>query len=148
MGVSSIVHLSRRSARARRPETSGSKKICQSKIWCFSLCPRDRTDADQSVTNNNNNIAPSLGHFLAVERRAADEHRRSHSSLICGPDELVLVQSNGEPNSLFVDGCVAPPCLWGGSDVKGRENTGLEIGDGCGVPVLFSCMFGRTIDQH
>ena len=147
MGVSSIVHLSRRSARARRPETSGSKKICKSNIWCFSLCPRDRTDANLSVTNNNNNIAPSLGHFLAVERRAADEHRRSHSPLICGPDELALVQFNGEPNSLFVDGFVAPPrsSPWGGSDVKGRENRGLEMGDGCGVPVLFSCMCGHTI---
>ncbi|XP_057488360.1 uncharacterized protein At3g17950-like [Actinidia eriantha] len=148
MGVSSIVHLSRRSTRARRPETSGNKKIYKSKAWCFSLCPRDSTDADQSVYNNNNNIAPSLGHFLEVERRDADERRRSHSPLLCGPDELGLVQSDAEPNSLFVDGCIAPPprsSPWFGSDAEGRDNRGLEGGDGCGVPVLFSCMCGHTI---
>lgn len=135
LGVSSIVELSRRSK--RRPDTLGIKKTNRPKSSCFSLCPRDRTDADIHI---NHNAAASLGHFLALERsRAADEHRRSHSPFIYGPDEFGLAPSFREPNSLFVDGRIAPPQLspWAGSDDERRQ---LDHGNGCGIPVLFPCM--------
>ncbi|KAL6979200.1 hypothetical protein U1Q18_020865 [Sarracenia purpurea var. burkii] len=153
MGVSSIVDLPRRSIRGRslrrHHEVSGGfKKRCSSKTWCFSLCPRDNTDADQ---NNNNTSSSSLGHFLAVERRAAanNEHRRSYSPLIYGPDyddELALAQPDSEPNSLFVDGHVAPPASspWFGSDFETRRNREEDRG-GFGSPLLLSCICGRTI---
>ncbi|XAR60580.1 hypothetical protein NMG60_11034012 [Bertholletia excelsa] len=108
MGVSSVVDLPRRtSMRGRRPQLPPpAKKTCRSKTWCLSLCPRGATDAE-SV---NDVVAPSLGHFLAVERRAATEHRMAHDGpFIYGPDELALAQPDSEPNSLFVEGRVAPP---------------------------------------
>ncbi|CAL5424393.1 unnamed protein product [Camellia sinensis] len=145
MGVSSIVNLPRRSVRGRRPEVSGEKKISKPKTWCFSLCPTDSTDAE---TVNNNTL--SLGHFLAVERRAAIEDRRNHFPLIYEPDELALAQPESEQNSLFVDDRVAPPdhsSPWFGSDIgERRQNRGLEHGNGgYGVPVLFSCMCGQEV---
>ncbi|KAA8549257.1 hypothetical protein F0562_000941 [Nyssa sinensis] len=141
IGVSSIVDLPRRSMRGRRPEPLAVKKSYKTKTRCFSLCPRDSTDAE-SVKNN----TPSLGHFLAVERRAATEHRMNYNPTICGPDELALAQPDTEPNSLFVNGRIAPPQMspWFGSDVEGRQNKGLEDGDGYGAPVLFSCMCGHS----
>ncbi|KAF5954191.1 hypothetical protein HYC85_007047 [Camellia sinensis] len=157
LGVSSIVDLSRTRTRTRtrnrttsimrrRPQVSeannNKKKTYRFKPnWCISLCPRDTTDAE---TVNNNNNTPSLGHFLAVERMAANEHRRSHNSpLIYGPEDevAVLAQLDGEQNSLFVNGSIAPPphsSPWFGSDEHGN-------GYGGGVPVLFSCMCGQAI---
>lgn len=89
---------------------------------------------------------PSLGHFLAVERRAANEYRRNHSPIDYGPDELALAQPNAEPNSLFMDGAIAPPqpSSWSGSDAEMGQNRGLVNGSGHGVPVLFSCMCGQS----
>ncbi|KAL7247521.1 hypothetical protein ACSBR2_002437 [Camellia fascicularis] len=155
LGVSTIVDLSRTRTRTRtrttsimrrRPQVSeannNKKKTYRFKPnWCISLCPRDTTDAE---TVNNNNNTPSLGHFLAVERMAANEHRRSHNSpLIYGPEDevAVLAQLDGEQNSLFVNGSIAPPphsSPWFGSDEHGN-------GYGGGVPVLFSCMCGQAI---
>ncbi|KAK9280348.1 hypothetical protein L1049_014036 [Liquidambar formosana] len=140
IGVSSILELSRRSIRGRKPEVLRGKKNYKSKTWLFSLCSRASTDAE-SVNNPS-----SLGHFLAVERRAANECRRNQSPTIYGPDELALAQPITETNSLFVNGCVAPPqsSPWhGGSDVERSQNRGLEHGNGYGVPVLFSCMCGQ-----
>lgn len=117
-------------------EVSKEKKSYKSKTWLFSLCSKDTTDA-QNVNNN----APSLGHFLAVERRAANEYRRNQSPTVYGPDELDLAQPATEPNSLFINGHVAP---WYGADGERRRNAGLEDGSGTyGVPVLFSCMCGQ-----
>lgn len=89
---------------------------------------------------------PSLGHFLAVERRAATEYRRNHSPIDYGPDELALAQPNAEPNSLFMDGEIAPPqpSSWSGSEAEMGQNRGLVNGSGHGVPVLFSCMCGQS----
>lgn len=141
IGVSSIVELSRRSLRVRRrPQAIETKKNSKSKTWCLSLCPKDSTDAE---TANHNSA--SLGHFLAVERRVANEHRRSHSPLIYGPDELALAQPDDrEPNSLFVDGRVAPPqsSPLSGLDGERRESRGLDQGYGCGVPFVFPCICG------
>ncbi|OMO91241.1 hypothetical protein COLO4_18499 [Corchorus olitorius] len=121
IGVSSILELSKRS---------------------------DTTDADQHNVIANNNV-PSLGHFLAVERRAASEYRRNLSpNTIYGPDhELALAQTNYESNSLFVNGHVAPPqsSSCHNADAESRKNGGLDnAGDyGHGVPVLLSCMCGQ-----
>ncbi|KAA8543893.1 hypothetical protein F0562_021930 [Nyssa sinensis] len=141
MGVSSIVDLPRSSMRGRRPEHLVGKRSYKTKTWCFSLCPTNSTDAE--IVKNN---APSLGQFLAVERRATDEDRRNYNPTIYGPDELALAQPDRESNSLFVNGRIAPPQLdpWFGSDVERRQNRGLENGDGYEVPVSFSCLCGQS----
>lgn len=132
IGVSSIFELSKRSVRVKRAENLKVKKNQKPKTCLFSLCSRDSTDAE-SVNNN----PPSLGHFLAVERRAANECRRRDSPIFYGLDELT--RPGSEPNSLFVNGCVAPPPAspWG-------ANRGLEDGNGYGVPMLLSCMCGQA----
>ncbi|XP_057536399.1 uncharacterized protein At3g17950-like isoform X1 [Amaranthus tricolor] len=147
IGVSSILELSRRSIRGRRPEPLKVKKPCKSKPWIFSLCSRDSIDV-KSTTNN----TPSLGQFLAVERRAANnEQRRNQSHNVFVPDEISLAQPLAEPNSLFVDGHVAPPqsSPFSGSEVESGRRGGIEHGhnNGHGVPVLFSCMCGGD-DSH
>ncbi|GAV57917.1 hypothetical protein CFOL_v3_01453 [Cephalotus follicularis] len=109
IGVSSILELSkrslRRSLRGRKAEVLKEKKSNnKSRTWLFSLCSRDSTDAE----NVNNPL--SLGHFLAVERRASNGCRRNQSPDFFGPDdELVLAHTNTQPNSLFVNGRIAPP---------------------------------------
>ncbi|KAK9998603.1 hypothetical protein SO802_018206 [Lithocarpus litseifolius] len=138
IGVSSILEFSRRSLRGRKTEPSKEKKSTKSRIWLFSLCLRDSTDA-KSVRS-----PQSLGHFLEVERRAADEYRRNQSPTNIGPDELDLAQPVTEPNSLFVNGHIAPP--QSSSDVERRKDRGLEHGDGFGVPSLCSCICGQPSD--
>ncbi|KAL1827559.1 hypothetical protein ACET3Z_005971 [Daucus carota] len=135
IGVSNILEFSRRSLRKRRPQTVQIKKNNRPKTWCFSLCPRDQTDAESDCHN-----AASLGHFLAVERRA--EHRRSHSPMIYGPEDIALAQESREQNSLFVDGHVAPPQLspWACSDNERRREGVLNHTNRCGVPLVFHCI--------
>ncbi|MFQ6619604.1 hypothetical protein Gotur_001374, partial [Gossypium turneri] len=144
IGVSSIWELSKRSIRGRKAEATREKRNNRSKVWLFSLCSRDNTDAE-NVNNANN--APSLGHFLAVERRAASGYRRNHSPTVNGPDELALqAQPNIESNSLFINGCIAPPrtssCHVADAETqkKGRLD---NDGNSNGVPVLLSCMCGQ-----
>ncbi|KAJ8452565.1 hypothetical protein Cgig2_004901 [Carnegiea gigantea] len=138
LGVSSILELSRRSIRARRPEPLKVKKHCKSKPWIFSLCSRDSIDVKSTPANT-----PSLGQFLAVERRTAisNESRRDPGTNTYVPDEVSLAQPISQPNSLFVNGCIAPPQM-------SNENRGMEHGNhnGHGVPILFSCMCGQ--DTH
>ncbi|KAH7542465.1 hypothetical protein FEM48_Zijuj02G0076700 [Ziziphus jujuba var. spinosa] len=146
IGVTSILELSRRSLRGRKAEDNCKEKKNnngKSRIWFFSLCSRNSTDAE--IVNNNN--GPSLGHFLAVERKAANECRRNQMSPnIYGPDEFSVPQHVSEPNSLFVDGRVAPPrssplCS---TEVERRiKDAELEHGIGHGIPLLFSCMCGQ-----
>lgn len=146
IGVSSIFELSKKSIRGRRNEAvqvKEKKSNKKSRTWLFSLCSRDSTDAE----NVNHNNPPSLGHFLAVERRAANNGcRRNQSPNVYGPDEIALTQQGIEHNSLFVNGHIAPPrsTPWYGSDVERRNNGGLEHGNGYGIPVLFSCMCGQS----
>ncbi|XP_021720872.1 uncharacterized protein At3g17950-like isoform X1 [Chenopodium quinoa] len=146
IGVSSILELSRRSIRGRRPEPLKVKKPCKTKPWIFSLCSRDSIDVKSSTTST-----PSLGQFLAVERRAANnEHRRNQSHNIEVPDEISMAQPIPQPNSLFVDGRVAPPqsSPQSGSECEDGNSGGIDHGNhhGHGVPVLFSCMCGQ--DTH
>ncbi|KAE9461111.1 hypothetical protein C3L33_06971, partial [Rhododendron williamsianum] len=100
--------------------------------WCFSLCPKYNTDA--RIANPSDNPT-SLAQFLASERRAAN----GNHNFIYGPDGLALAQPVVEPNSLFVNGCVAPP--------RSSPMLGLglmENGDkGCGVPFLLYCVCGQ-----
>lgn len=135
MGVSSIVELSRRSLRRGKmlSETlalgSNRKPNHKSKSWCFGFCLCQRGNVDV-VDVSNNNIVP-LGHFLEVERRAAQDHKRGqHSPFVYGADELTLAQPFGESsNSLFLDGRIMPPTMsspWSGSNTNGkREGRGF-----------------------
>lgn len=144
IGVPRIVNLSRRSLRGTaNPGATGSQKNYKSKTWCFSLCPTNTTDAENATTST-----PSLGQFLAVERRAAHEHRNSYSSLIYGPDEIANSQLDSEqPNSLFVNGHIAPPpgsSPCSGSDVNRRQRNELlgHSNNEQGVPLMFPCICG------
>lgn len=151
IGVSSIVNLSRRSTRGRSNGvmTEVQKNYRSKTTWCFSLCPRNSTDAESTVMmiRNSDSNAPSLGHFLAVERRAANEHNRT-SPLIYGPDEFAMTLPNRDQNSLFENGQIAPPQLspWSGSDnVENRQRDNRELDHdvhGQGAPLLFPCMCG------
>lgn len=143
IGVSSILELSRRSIRGRRAEPLKVKKPCKAKPWIFSLCSRDSIDV-KSTTHN----TPSLGQFLAVERRAANnDQRRNQSPNDYVPDEISLAQPIPQPNSLFVDGRVAPPqsSSLSGFETESGQSEGNDQGNnnGHGVPVLFSCMCGK-----
>lgn len=148
IGVPRIVNLSRRSLRgSANSGSTGSQKNYRSKSWCFSLCPTNTTDAENSTKNT-----PSLGQFLAVERRAAHEHRNSsYSSFMYGPDEIANSQLDREPNSLFVNGHIAPPppppgsSPWSGSsDVNRRQGNDLlgHSNNEQGPPLMFPCICG------
>ncbi|KAJ6381312.1 hypothetical protein OIU77_030063 [Salix suchowensis] len=94
IGVSSILELSTRSTRGRTTETSREQKNYKSKPWLFSICSRLSPDV---VSTNNN--APSLGHFLRVERRAAANiHRRG---MIYGPRDFSPNLPDSGVNSQF-----------------------------------------------
>ena len=137
IGINSILELSRRSIRGRKTDqisqdqksnNNENKNSTKFRLCFFSLCSRDSTDGE-NVTSTK--TPPSLGHFLAEERRAAiDEYRRNPQNY--GPDdELAMAQQVAtESNSLFVNGQVAPPqsSPWFDSDVDRRK------------PLLFSCM--------
>lgn len=133
IGVSSILELSKRTVKGRKTEAPREKRSNnnnRSKVGLFSLCSRDSIDAEDAN-------APSLGHFLTVERRAAGEYRRNHSptTTVYGPHELALAQPNSDSNTLFVNGCVAPP--------RTSSCHAADDDNNYGVPVLFSCMCGQ-----
>lgn len=119
------------------------KKSYKSKTWLFSLCSKLNTDA---VSMNSNN--PSLGYFLQAERQAAaaNIYKRNHQSTsVYGVDDFSHSLQASDPNSLFVEGHVAPPqsssCLDqdGGRGLKG----GLVEDNSSGTPLLFSCLCGN-----
>ncbi|XP_048234713.1 uncharacterized protein At3g17950 isoform X2 [Ricinus communis] len=148
IGGSNILELSRKSSRVRKVEVLRDKKSNKKpRTWLFSLCSRDTTDARSIVESSNINNPPSLGHFLAVERKAANGNRRNQSPTAAtyGPEEFCFAHSIAEPNSLFINGHVAPPRVtpWHEEDDQTRRTGGLEHGSGNGVPLLFSCMCGQ-----
>ncbi|KAF9599331.1 hypothetical protein IFM89_036629 [Coptis chinensis] len=133
IGVSSILELSRRSTRGRRADSMSlrSKKSSKSRGWFLSLCSK----AEDAIS------APSLAHFLEVERRASNDYRSNQNSMIYDADEYTA----SEPNLLFINGHVAPPqsSPWLRSNDGERTNRSLANVGACGVPVLCSCMCGQ-----
>ncbi|XP_022744632.1 uncharacterized protein LOC111295418 [Durio zibethinus] len=135
IGISSFLEHSRRSTRRRTTETSRNQRNT-SRPWLFSLCSKLSTDAVDSKN------AQSLGHFLEVERRAANIYRRNQTPAACGPSDFSPVS-----NSLFVGDHIASrsnAALNAEDGMKsGREL--LENGTGYGVPLLLSCLCGQII---
>ncbi|CAK7333849.1 unnamed protein product [Dovyalis caffra] len=130
IGVSSILELSRRSTRGRTAETVRDCKNYKSKPWFCSICSRLSTDA----VNTNKN-APSLGHFLESERRAASNiHRRN---MIYGPSDFCPILPNHGLNSLFLGDEIAP---------RSSVSLGLDGGNGYAAPLIFSCFCGQLIE--
>ncbi|PIA39095.1 hypothetical protein AQUCO_02700343v1 [Aquilegia coerulea] len=133
IGVSSILDLSRRSARVRKAEPLPlrSKKKSRSRGWFFSLCSR---------TDNAKN-GPSLGHFLEEERRASNDYWSNQNSMVYDPNDV----TDYEPNSLFINGHIAPPqsSPWLRSNVGGRPKRSLAHVNGFGVPVICPCLCGQ-----
>lgn len=141
IGVSSILELSRRSTRGRTTETLREQKNYKSKPWMFSICSRLSPD----VVNTNNN-APSLGHFLEVERRAAANiHRRN---MIYGPRNFSPILPNSGVNSQFLGDQIAPQSSASlGVDGGRRSNTELlQHGTGYGASLVLSCLCGQLIE--
>ncbi|XP_021289815.1 uncharacterized protein LOC110420769 [Herrania umbratica] len=138
LGVSSFLELSRRSTRRRTTETLRDQK---SRPWLFSLCSKQSTDA---VDTNN---AQSLGHFLEVERRAANIYRRNQTPTAYEPDDFSQVMHTSEPNSLFIGDHIAPRSNAALSAEDGRKSDRelSEHGNGYGVPLLLSCLCGQLI---
>lgn len=140
MGVSSILELYRRSIRRPKTEVMKSRKgkKSNSSSWLPCLCSRgSNLDAE--------NNPPSLGQFLALERRAVNEHRKNQSPLICGPDdEFALAQTITEPNTLFVNGTIAPPRSITSMQSMGTGRESKAIGHGNkwfgSLAGMFSCM--------
>ncbi|CAN6559607.1 unnamed protein product [Malus baccata var. baccata] len=139
IGINSILELSRRSLRGRKSEHQAGKDrktnnttttTTKFRMCFFSLCSKDSTDGE-----NVRHHQPSLGHFLAAERQAANESYRTNPP-IYGPDDELALAEHHQParesnNSLFVDGQVAPPqsSPWFGSDHVDQRKS-----------MLFSCM--------
>ncbi|WOG96657.1 hypothetical protein DCAR_0415993 [Daucus carota subsp. sativus] len=134
IGASSIVGLSRRSAKGRASETFRDKKQYKPKPWLFSICSKLTTDA---VTTNR---TPSLGHFLEVERRTANIYKRNQSLITYCPGDFSYTSSNPSFHSGYVD---PPnrPSPWTSSDDE-RSNAGLfeDSANEYRTPLLFSCL--------
>jgi len=146
MGVNSIVELSRRSIRGTKTEMFKSKKDhnkfkFSSCLLC--LCSRSR---EAEVAHN----PPSLGQFLAVERRVANGNRKCHrSNYIFGPDDELNEINNAESNSLFVNGTIAPPLSITQRQMGETENENMELeqqkNEFGSFGEFFSCMFRQNI---
>ncbi|TYG96922.1 hypothetical protein ES288_A11G392000v1 [Gossypium darwinii] len=136
IGLSSFLELSSRSSTRQRTTQSSTNHNngYKSRPWPFSFCPK--LTADAVYTNNKSR---SLGHYLAVERRAATGNigRRDRNSVGHKPvGDLSPVMLNTEQNSLFVNDRIAPR-------IDGRKSADrglLEHGHGYGVPLLLSCL--------
>ncbi|XP_060201877.1 uncharacterized protein At3g17950 [Lycium barbarum] len=144
IGITSILEFSRRSTRRRtivEPKMRDNKKSNsnKSRTWLFSLCSKLSTDA---VSMSNINSAPSLGHFLEAERKAANERPNNNGY---GPDDFNQLSDNSNHvnnNSLFIGGQIAPP------PPHDESRKGLFEQDnqnGHGGPLLFSCLCGHLV---
>ncbi|KAL3628627.1 hypothetical protein CASFOL_027673 [Castilleja foliolosa] len=133
IGISNILELSRRSTRGRISEPVRNKKNYKTRTWFLSLCSKLGNDVVSMDTN-----APSLGHFLEAERRAANNYRRNTSpGGPYGPDDF---SHASDPNSLFVGGHVAAPPQSSGKMNLGRDLLAHENEDG--PTLLISCLCG------
>ncbi|ONK67762.1 uncharacterized protein A4U43_C05F3510 [Asparagus officinalis] len=104
IGITRIVELSN----GRKCSTMRERKSCCKAKDCFSLCPRAQFNSDEGCR------APSLGHFLQVERRA----------------------HNARINSLFSNGLIAPTTNDRSSCIK----KGMGHGVGFCFGLIFPCM--------
>ncbi|RWR76758.1 hypothetical protein CKAN_00521600 [Cinnamomum micranthum f. kanehirae] len=144
IGVSTVLDPSGRTVRGRKPEPFDCKKQYRSRTW-FCLCTKACANGDSP------NNPPSLGHFLEVERRAANVYRRNYNSVSYEHHEFPEIQFSPDQNSLFTDGQIAPPqagvdgtviqTQFFRSDVEGRP--GRDLNHANGIPILFSCMCGQ-----
>lgn len=111
-----------------------NNKNNKSRTWLFSLCSKPYTDA---VSMKNINSAPSLGHFLEEERKAAATNNTSNY----GFDDFNQLSdySNVNNNSLFIGSQIAPPH-------DGESRKGLFEKDGHnGNDFIFSCLCGHLV---
>lgn len=172
--MSSILELSRRSLKGVKAEVLKRKKGHKPNWKSCFLCMWFEVEGEKNKKNENgedNDVAASssLGHFLAVERKAASENRRNQSLIVSSvyddddeDHEFVLAQTQrvmcDEPNSLFVNGCIAPPqgCITTSSSSlssstskqgfeRDRESGGLNLTHntkrfGSSLSNMFSCM--------
>ncbi|KAK4348522.1 hypothetical protein RND71_031277 [Anisodus tanguticus] len=143
IGITSILEFSRRSTIRRtivepiiRDEKINSNN--KSRTWLFSLCSKLSTDA---VSMNNINSAPSLGHFLEAERKAANERPNNGY----GPDDFNQLSDhsnvNNNSNSLFIGGQIAPPP----HDESRKGLFEKDDQNGHGGPLIFSCLCGHLV---
>ncbi|KAG1339219.1 putative E3 ubiquitin-protein ligase TTC3 [Cocos nucifera] len=140
MGIKSILELSSRSLRrSRKQDTSRGKRSHTNRTW-FSLCTKAQLKSEE--TGN----APSLGHFLEVERRAGNAHGRNRNPITYELDGLPENQSNAAPNSLFANGLIVPPQVDGNgalvliADVtKSNSSRGLSHDNGYCFALMFPC---------
>ncbi|ERN07829.1 hypothetical protein AMTRI_Chr08g162680 [Amborella trichopoda] len=100
-----------------------TRKNPTSKPW-FCLCNR-ANDAE---------AAPSLGHFLNIERRNSNFNRRERNLMGFIFEEFSVIQTGIEENSLFSEGRVAPPQIVDDGSRTRERNTRrlgswLEIDD-------------------
>ncbi|KAK7255865.1 hypothetical protein RIF29_29290 [Crotalaria pallida] len=125
IGISSFLELSRRSTRGRLAvePSKDNRKNHKLKPWLFSLCSRLSTDA---VSGKD---APSLGHYLEAERRAASAYKRNPCPNTDGPNGFSPIQEPNSADSLGEDGGENPH----------RE---LEQCEGYGAPIVFSRLCG------
>ncbi|CAN4116098.1 unnamed protein product [Withania somnifera] len=135
IGITSILEFSGRrtivETKIRDKKKINSNK---SRTWLFSFCPKLSTDAVSM--NNINNHAPSLGHFLEAERKAAATNNG------CGTDDFnqLIDHSNVKNNSLFIGDQIAPPPL----HVESRKGLFDQNGHH-GGPLIFSCLCGHLV---
>ncbi|RXI04400.1 hypothetical protein DVH24_038674 [Malus domestica] len=132
IGINSILELSRRSLRGRKSEHQAGKDRKTNNTTTTTT--KFRITDGENVRHHQ----PSLGHFLAAERQAANESYRTNPP-IYGPDDELALAEHHQParesnNSLFVDGQVAPPqsSPWFGSDHADQRKS-----------MLFSCIRRR-----
>ncbi|XP_025888648.1 uncharacterized protein At3g17950 [Solanum lycopersicum] len=155
IGITSILEFSRRSTRRRtivetkiRDNNNNKNKkkksininSNKSRTWLFSLCSKLTTDA---VNINSINSAPSLGHFLEEERKAA-----ANNNINYGLDDFNQLldhdHSNLNNNSLFISGQIAPPHDNDDESKKGLFEQNDQNGNH-GSPLIFSCLCGHLV---
>ncbi|KAL1345333.1 uncharacterized protein LOC107461596 [Arachis duranensis] len=143
MGVSTISELSRRAPNNKTEQ--GLNKIKKQNNNRFSfmisrlLCPSSSSRTRNTKNNNNNNSnndGPSLGEYLAVERTS------NKPIIYYGPDDEVALAETihiAEPNSLFVNGTIAPPPTNNNNNNKKKKRFRTSLLE------LFSCVCGPSL---
>ncbi|KAL4292512.1 hypothetical protein AHAS_Ahas18G0035500 [Arachis hypogaea] len=146
MGVSTISELSRRAPNNNKTE-QGLNKIKKqnnnrfsfmiSRLLCPSSSSRTRNTKNNNNNSNSNNDGPSLGEYLAVERTS------NKPIIYYGPDDEIALAETihiAEPNSLFVNGTIAPPQT-NNNKKKKKKKRFLRSS----LLELFSCVCGPSL---